>query len=207
VLAERLRERGIRDERVLAAIARLDRAQFVPGASPEEAERDEPLYIGFGQTISQPYIVAYMTEVLAPHPGERILEIGTGSGYQAAVLAELGAEVYSVELVHELAEPTRERLRRMGYRQIHLCEGDGSKGWPEEAPFDGIVLTAAPEKIPEALLWQLRPGGRLLAPIGPQEDLQYLVLVRRDPQTGESAVERLLSVRFVPLTRPSSPTE
>ncbi len=205
MLAERLRERGIRDERVLAALARLDRAQFVPGVAPEEAQRDEPLQIGFGQTISQPFIVAYMTEVLALRPGERVLEIGTGSGYQAAVFAELGAEVYTVEVVHPLALATRERLERMGYRRIHLREGDGSKGWPEEAPFDAIVLTAAPEKIPEPLLWQLKPGGRLLAPIGPQEDLQYLVLVRRDPETGESAVERLLSVRFVPLTHPAAP--
>jgi protein-L-isoaspartate(D-aspartate) O-methyltransferase len=202
-----LRERGIRDERVLAAIARLDRAQFVPGVTLEEAQRDEPLQIGFGQTISQPFIVAYMTEVLAPRAGERLLEIGTGSGYQTAVLVEMGAEVYSIEVIHELASATRERLDRMGYRQIHLREGDGSKGWPEEAPFDGIILTAAPEKIPEPLLWQLKPGGRLLAPIGAQEDLQYLVLVRRNPETGESAVERLLSVRFVPLIHPVSPAE
>jgi protein-L-isoaspartate(D-aspartate) O-methyltransferase len=205
VLASRLRARGIRDERVLAAIARLEREQFVPGISAEEAQRDEPLHIGFGQTISQPYIVAYMTEVLALRAGERILEIGAGSGYQAAVFAELGAEVYTIEVVHELAQATRERLGRLGYRQIHLREGDGSKGWPEEAPFDAIVLTAAPEKIPEPLLWQLKPGGRLLAPVGPQEDLQYLVLVRRDPETGEAAVERLLSVRFVPLTHPAAP--
>jgi protein-L-isoaspartate(D-aspartate) O-methyltransferase len=200
-LAQALSVRGIRDDRVLQVIASLDRSQFVPEPLRDEARGDYPLPIGHGQTISQPYIVAYMSQVLGVRPGERILEIGTGSGYQAAVLAELGAEVFSIEILSALAESSRERLERLGYaRRIHLRHGDGHRGWPEEAPFDAIILTAAPDRIPDALLWQLKPGGRLLAPVGSTGEPQELVVVRKDATTGETRVERLLSVRFVPMT-------
>lgn len=199
LLARQLEERGIRDERVLRAIATLDRSAFVPSDQASEASGDYPLPIGYGQTISQPYIVAYMSEVLQPKVGERILEIGTGSGYQAAVLSLLGADVYSVEIVPALARSVATRLPALGFGNVHLRYGDGREGWPEAAPFDAILLTAAPEQIPEALLWQLKPGGRLLAPVGGQNANQHLVMVRR-AEDGTTAVEKLLPVRFVPLT-------
>jgi len=202
LLARNLAQHGIRDERVLRAIASLERARFVPEEAAAGAARDQPLAIGFGQTISQPFIVAYMTEVLAPAPGERILEIGTGSGYQAAVLARLGAEVFSIEIIPQLARAARERLSALGLGSIHLRQGDGRGGWPEEAPFDGIILTAAAERMPETLLWQLRPGGRLVAPIGAPRDPQSLVVVRKGEE-GSGEVRQLLPVRFVPLTSSS----
>lgn len=198
-LARELSRRGITDQRVLDAIASLDRSQFVPASERVIATSDQPLPIGYGQTISQPYIVGFMSQALGVKPGERILEIGTGSGYQAAVLAKMGAEVYSIEIVPDLAAQARERLEKLGLERIHLREGDGSRGWPEAAPFDAIVLTAAPKRVPPDLLSQVRVGGRLLAPVGEREDLQELVLVRRAADGG--AVERLLSVRFVPMTR------
>jgi len=202
-LARELSARGITDQRVLEAIASLDRRLFVPSKERLLATMDQPLPIGHGQTISQPYVVAFMSQALAIQPGERVLEIGTGSGYQAAVLALLGADLYSIEIVPELAAQARERLRQIGLEQIHLRQGDGSSGWKEAAPFDAIVLTAAPPRVPEALLEQLRPGGRLLAPVGSQEGVQHLVMVRRTPEGG--AVERLLAVRFVPMTRGAPP--
>ncbi|HEY8212326.1 MAG TPA: protein-L-isoaspartate(D-aspartate) O-methyltransferase [Myxococcaceae bacterium] len=199
-LARELSLRGINDRRVLDAIRSLDRSQFVPASERARATADQPLPIGHGQTISQPYIVGFMSQALQVQPGERILEIGTGSGYQAAVLARLGADVYSVEIVPQLAAQAKERLQELGLLdRIHLRQGDGTPGWKEAAPFDAIVLTAAPPRIPEALLDQVRVGGRLLAPVGEQEDLQQLVLVRRT--TAGGAVERLLSVRFVPMIR------
>jgi protein-L-isoaspartate(D-aspartate) O-methyltransferase len=198
-LARELSRRGITDQRVLDAIASLDRSQFVPAAERVAATSDQPLPIGYGQTISQPYIVGFMSQALGVEPGARILEIGTGSGYQAAVLSRMGAEVYSVEILPELAAQARERLQRLGLERIHLRQGDGSRGWPEAAPFDAVVLTAAPKQVPQDLLGQVRVGGRLLAPVGEREELQQLVLVRRTADGG--AVERLLSVRFVPMTR------
>jgi len=198
-LARELSRRGISDRRVLEAIASLDRSQFVPATERGNATSDQPLPIGHGQTISQPYIVGFMSQALDVQPGERILEIGTGSGYQAAVLAKMGADVYSVEIVPELAAQARERLQQLGLERINLKHGDGAHGWPEAAPFDAIVLTAAPKHVPQDLLAQVRVGGRLLAPVGEREELQQLVLVRRTADGG--AVERLLSVRFVPLTR------
>jgi protein-L-isoaspartate(D-aspartate) O-methyltransferase len=198
-LARELSRRGVTDQRVLEAIASLDRSQFVPAAERANATSDQPLPIGHGQTISQPYIVGFMSQALGVTPGERILEIGTGSGYQAAVLAKMGADVYSIEIVPELAAEARERLQQLGLERIHLRQGDGSRGWPEAAPFDAVILTAAPRAIPPDLLAQVRVGGRLLAPVGEREDLQQLVLVRRTADGG--AVERLLSVRFVPMTR------
>jgi len=198
-LARELSLRGITDRRVLEAIASLDRRLFVPPSERAQASSDQPLPIGHGQTISQPYIVAFMSQALQVQPGERILEIGTGSGYQAAVLARLGAEVYSIEIIPELAAEAKERLQQLGLERIHLRQGDGSTGWKDAAPFDAIILTAAPPRVPEALLEQLRLHGRLLAPVGEREEMQQLVLVRRTTDGG--AVERLLSVRFVPMTR------
>ena len=198
-LARELSGRGITDRRVLEAMASLDRQRFVPASERALATSDQPLPIGHGQTISQPYIVGFMSQALQVQPGERILEIGTGSGYQAAVLARMGAEVYSIEIVPELAAQARERLAELGLEGIHLRQGDGTLGWKEAAPFDAMVLTAAPPRVPETLLEQVRVGGRLLAPVGDRDDLQQLILVRRTPEGG--AVERLLSVRFVPMTR------
>jgi protein-L-isoaspartate(D-aspartate) O-methyltransferase len=179
-------------------MAKLDRWRFVPEALGEEAGTDTALPIGCGQTISQPYVVAYMTQALEVKRGMRVLEVGTGSGYQAAVLLEMGAEVYSVEWVPELAEQARALLEGLGYGapRLHLRCGDGREGWPEAAPFGGIVVTAAAETVPPALLSQLGLKGRLIAPVG-TEDQQQLVLLRRDEEGLTS--EWLLPVRFVPL--------
>jgi protein-L-isoaspartate(D-aspartate) O-methyltransferase len=198
-LAELLRARGIEDDRVLGAIASLRRADFVPEASPEESTSDNPIPIGFGQTISQPYIVAFMSQALKLQGSERVLEIGTGSGYQTAVLARLCAEVYSIEIVPELARAARERLERLKITNVHLKEGDGYGGWPEAAPFQGILLTAAPAELPDALLAQLAPMGRLVAPVGALPDAQELLLVERQLSNGGIHIESLLPVRFVPM--------
>jgi len=199
-LAEALSQNGISDERVLEAIRGLSRADFVPESLRASATQDSPLPIGHGQTISQPFIVAYMTQALALQPGERVLEIGTGSGYQAAVLARMGVEVYTVEVLPELARSARERLERLGLGHIHFRLGDGTAGWPEAAPFDAILGTAAPEELPPALYHQLRPGGRLLVPVGPQKGHQELIRVTRPPRGQVPEVEKLLAVRFVPMT-------
>jgi protein-L-isoaspartate(D-aspartate) O-methyltransferase len=205
-LAEQLRRQGIRDGRVLEAIRRLERAEFVPEAVKEAAGRDSPLPIGHGQSISQPFIVAFMTQVLNPRPGERVLEVGTGSGYQAAVLAQLCEEVFTVEILPELAGPAGERLKRLGFRNVHYRTGDGTAGWPEAAPFDAIIGTAAPERMPPALYEQLRPGGRLVLPVGPREEAQELILVVKPVRAGEAPrVEKLMGVRFVPMTSASPP--
>lgn len=199
-LADLLRARGIEDERVLSAIASLSRADFVPEVSRAESISDNPIPIGFGQTISQPYIVAFMSQALQLEGDERVLEIGTGSGYQTAVLARLCAEVYSIEIVAELAREARERLERLQITNVHLKEGDGSGGWPEAAPFQGILLTAAPRQLPDALLAQLGPMGRLVAPVGALPDAQELLLVERQLSNGGIHIESLLPVRFVPMT-------
>lgn len=198
-LADNLASRGIRDPRVLAAIASLDRSHFVPTNLASEAGGDYPLPIGYGQTISQPFVVAFMSEALGLRGEERVLEIGTGSGYQTAVLARLCAEVYSIEIVPELAASAERALSALGFPNIFLRHGNGYAGWPEAAPFDAIILTAAPREIPDTLMAQLRPGGRLIAPVGGMEDAQDLVLVRKGNE-GESRMERLLPVRFVPMT-------
>jgi protein-L-isoaspartate(D-aspartate) O-methyltransferase len=183
------------DERVLAAMAAVPREAFVPDESRAEAYGDYPLSIGFGQTISQPYIVAWMTQALGVGPGMRVLEIGTGCGYQTAILAELGADVYSVEVVAELARQAQDTLIRLGYGRAHIRNADGYGGWPEAAPFDRIVLTAAPPDVPPALTAQLADGGRLVAPVG--VDDQVIVIVDR---RGESLVRRAtIPVRFVPM--------
>jgi len=164
-----------------------------------QAYEDRPLSIGHGQTISQPYIVGFMTEALGLGGGETVLEVGTGSGYQAAVLAEIAARVYTIEIVRSLADSARARLRRLGYPGIEVRHGDGYKGWPEEAPFEVILLTAAPELIPPELVTQLARGGALVAPVGGEDEVQELVLLRKDAG-GDTSTSRLLPVRFVPMT-------
>ncbi|MBM3297982.1 MAG: protein-L-isoaspartate(D-aspartate) O-methyltransferase [Candidatus Aminicenantes bacterium] len=187
--------RGIEDPRLLEILRRLPRHLYVPEDRWEEAYQDEPLAIGEGQTISQPYIVAYMTEVLKLGGGERVLEVGTGSGYQTAVLAEMAAEVFSVELIEKLSRRARETLTGLGYENIRFRVGDGSRGWPECAPYDGIIVTAAAEQVPSALPSQLKDGGRLILPVG--TGAQDLVLIVR---RGEDFLRsELLPVRFVPL--------
>ena len=193
-----LRRHGVRDEAVLAAMAKIRRHEFIPEAfrSRDTAYGDHPAPIGHAQTISQPYIVAYMMEKILPHPGEKILEIGTGSGYQAAVLAELGAGVYSVEIVPELARHARAALSAEGYAGVHVLEGDGRRGWPEAAPFDAVIVTCAPEEVPGALVNQLRSGGRMILPVGPM-GAQRLVILRKRGGAIEQAED--LPVRFVPM--------
>lgn len=196
-MLETLKSYGIKDPEVLRAMGKVRRHVFIPEPFRHECDPygDHPCPIGHGQTISQPYIVAYMTERIAPHPGERILEIGTGSGYQAAILAELGAEVYTIEIIPELAEHARRVLAAEGYSNVHVLTGDGYKGWPEHAPFDAIIVTCAPEEIPEALVEQLKEGGRMILPLG--RGLQRLVIVRK--REGKIQVEHDLPVRFVPM--------
>jgi protein-L-isoaspartate(D-aspartate) O-methyltransferase len=202
-LAAFLRREGIRDERVLGAIAQVPRRMFVPEGARESADADRPLPIGFGQTISQPFVVAYMTERLRLSGAERVLEVGTGSGYQAAILALLAEEVFSVEIVPELAERARQVLvGALGLANVRLRVGDGALGWPEEAPFDRIVVTAAPAEVPPALVAQLAPGGRMILPVGPELDVQMLRVVDKG-RDGANVETDLLPVRFVPLTRPA----
>jgi protein-L-isoaspartate(D-aspartate) O-methyltransferase len=189
-------DRGVRDARVLDALRRVERHRFVPEAARPFAYEDTPLSIGHRQTISQPYVVALMTELARVGPRERVLEVGTGSGYQAAVLALLAREVYSVEIVEPLAREARERLASLGYGNVTVRTGDGYRGWPEKAPFDAILLTAAAPEIPEPLLAQLAPGGRLVAPVG--ESVQQLVVVEKTPKGLERRTVTV--VRFVPMT-------
>lgn len=190
-----IRARGVRDPAVLAAMAKVPRHAFVPEGLRRHAYADEPLPIGQGQTISQPYIVAYMTEALRLKGGESVLEVGTGSGYQTAVLAEIAGTVFTVEIVEKLALRARAALEALGYANIRYRIGDGAAGWPEEAPFDAITVTAAAAKLPAALEDQLAVGGRMILPVG--TDAQELVLVVREPAGLRR--ESLLPVRFVPL--------
>ena len=183
---------------VRAALGKVERHRFVPSGQKELAYQNHPLPIGAGQTISQPYIVALSADLLAPKPGDVVLEVGTGSGYQAAVLAEVVKQVYSIELIESLGRSAAERLAGLGYRNVEVRIGDGYAGWPERAPFDGIVVTAAAPRVPPALLAQLKPGARMVIPVGEAGDVQYLkVLVKRaDGGHDENGV---LPVRFVPL--------
>jgi protein-L-isoaspartate(D-aspartate) O-methyltransferase len=206
-LVRRLIEQGIRDPRVLAAFARVPRRFFVPEDAQSWAEGDHPLEIGFGQTISQPFIVAAMTEALQLEGRERVLEIGTGSGYQTAILGELlrlGATVRTVEIVPELSRRAERTLRELGYDNVEFRVGDGARGWPEAAPYDAILVAAAPGEVPAALLEQLAPDGRLVIPVGPNPDHQELQLWRRLPGSGAFDRKVLMNVRFVPMTRPAS---
>ncbi len=188
--------RGITNPGVIGAMVRVPRERFVPLEQQRSAYDDRPLPIGYRQTISQPYIVAYMTDALRLDPGDRVLEIGTGSGYQAAVLAELAAKVYSIEIVPALAERARDTLTALGYANVDVRLGDGYAGWPDEAPFDAIIVTAAPDHVPQPLIEQLAPGGRMIIPVG--QDRQSLTLITR---TAEGVTqERMLRVLFVPMT-------
>ena len=187
------------DPRVSEALARVPRERFVPADLAARAYDNRPLPIGHGQTISQPLIVAVMTHLLRLRPDARVLEVGTGSGYQTAILAELAKEVVTIEVVEELAAEARRRLEALGYRNIEYRVGDGAAGCPERAPFDGIIVTAAGPEIPPALIEQLAPGGRLVIPIGPDPLSQHLVLVEKDAQ-GQVSRRRLFPVAFVPLT-------
>lgn len=199
MIEDQIIARGVTQERLLAALRAVPRDRFVPPEYRKEAYADHPLPIGHGQTISQPFIVAFMTEAVNIQPGARVLEIGTGSGYQAAVLAALGARVFTIEIVPALAERAAATLKELGYDQVQVRAGDGYRGWPEEAPFDAIVVTAAPDEIPPALIEQLAEGGRLVIPVGPQSTGQELRLVTK---TGGKIRQRtLLPVRFVPFTR------
>jgi protein-L-isoaspartate(D-aspartate) O-methyltransferase len=198
MVEQQLKPRGIKDERLLAAMARVPREEFVPADARVEAYEDGPLPIGFDQTISQPYIVAFMTEQLRLRQSDRLLEIGSGSGYQAAVLAELVADVYTIEIVESLAKTAEATLQRLGYKNVHLKIGDGYQGWPEEAPFDAIIVTCAPDKVPQPLVDQLKDGGRMVIPVGERFAQQLYLLEKKNGQLKESAT---LPVRFVPMVR------
>lgn len=187
------------DARVMAAMAEVPRHRFVPPREVGLAYANRPLPIGHGQTISQPYIVALMTDLLGLKPGGKVLEIGTGSGYQAAVLAHLGAQTYSIEIIPALAEQGRENLIAAGYRQVQLRTGDGYYGWPEAAPFDAIIVTAAASHVPPPLVQQLKPGGRMVIPVGTAFLTQHLLLVVKQAD-GSVTTRQILPVRFVPLT-------
>jgi protein-L-isoaspartate(D-aspartate) O-methyltransferase len=189
--------------RVMAAMERVPRHEFVPASHAAAAYANTPLPIGHGQTISQPYVVALMTELAAPAADEAVLEVGTGCGYQTAVLAELSGRVYSVEVVPELAQRARDRLARLGYENVEVRTGDGWEGWPEHAPFDAIVVTAAADEVPPPLLDQLAPGGRLVIPVGSGFFGQELTVIERDAEGG-LATRRVLPVRFVPLMHASA---
>jgi protein-L-isoaspartate(D-aspartate) O-methyltransferase len=203
MVREQIAARGLTDGRVLAALARVPRHEFVPAGQRAQAYADGPLPIGHGQTISQPYIVAFMTAALDPRPGDRVLEIGTGSGYQAAVLSGLVAEVYSMELVEPLARRAEADLRRLGYANVRVRAGDGYRGWPEAAPFDAIMVTCAPEQVPQALVDQLKIGGRMMIPVGPASGAQELYLLRKRP--GGLETKAVLPVRFVPMVAKDLP--
>jgi protein-L-isoaspartate(D-aspartate) O-methyltransferase len=200
LVAEHLVPQGIGDSLTLAAMRTVPRHEFVPEDQRTRAYADTPLPIGHQQTISQPVVVAFMTQVIRPRPGLRVLEVGTGSGYQAAVLAATGARVWTIEIFRVLADEARARLRRLGYRDVQVRHGDGYAGWPEAAPFDAVVVTAGADSIPSSLIAQLAPGGRLVMPVGDPWASQRLVLLEKDA-AGRIASRDLLPVRFVPLLR------
>jgi len=188
--------RGIKDQRVLAAMAKVPREEFLAPESRTASYEDRPLAIGYAQTISQPYMVAFMTEQLRLKPSDRVLEVGTGSGYQAAILAELVSEVYSIEIVEPLAKNAEATLQRLGYKNVHLKIGDGYKGWPETSPFDAIIVTCAPDKVPQPLVDQLKDGGRMIIPVGDRFAQELYLLEKKNGQLKESVT---LPVRFVPM--------
>ena len=198
MVEQQLKPRGIKDEHVLAAMAKVPREEFVPADVRRSAYEDGPLPIGYDQTISQPYVVAFMTEQLRPKRSDRVLEIGSGSGYQAAILGELVAEVFTVEIVAALAKSAEATLQRLGYNNVHIKAGDGYKGWPEEAPFDAVIVTCAPEKVPQPLVDQLKDGGRMVIPVGERFAQQLYLLEKKNGQLKESVT---LPVRFVPMLR------
>jgi protein-L-isoaspartate(D-aspartate) O-methyltransferase len=199
MVERQIRQRGVADTRVLTAMETIPRDRFVPPGARSQAYDDVPLAIGFGQTISQPYIVAYMTEVLDVRDSHRVLEIGTGSAYQAAVLGTLAREVWTIEIVPELAASASELLRDLALNNVHVRLGDGYSGWPEQAPFDRIMVTAAPDEIPAPLIQQLAVGGRLVIPVGSQGGPQWMTIVEKS--SNGLVQNRTIPVQFVPLTR------
>ncbi len=205
-IAAMARETGVETGRprfrdaVMAAMGKVPRHRFVPFLQQIFAYDNRPLPIGEGQTISQPYIVALMTDLLDPKAGDTVLEVGTGSGYQAAVLAELVAKVYTIEIVEPLGKQAKRLLGELGYRNVEVRIGDGYGGWPEAAPFDSIIVTAAPAEVPRPLIDQLKPGGRMVIPVGGSSGVQQLLLLEKRPD-GTATTKRTLPVRFVPLTR------
>lgn len=201
MVSRQIAARGIDDRRVLDAMRKVPRHRFVPVAERKHAYMDGPLPIGQGQTISQPYIVALMTQLARPRPGDRALEVGTGSGYQAAVLAEVVSHVYTVELEESLAQSASALLRDLQYKNITVRTGDGYAGWPQHAPFDIILVTAAPDHVPQPLIDQLKAGGRMVVPVGPTFASQELLLIEKDGE-GRVASRTISAVRFVPLRRP-----
>ena len=201
MVREQIAGRGIRDRRVIEAMRHVPRHSFIPAAERARAYDDGPVPIGQGQTISQPYIVALMTELVRPQPGDRVLEVGTGSGYQAAVLARLVKHVYTIELEETLARSATAVLRELQFENITVRTGDGYGGWPEHAPFDIVIVTAAPEHIPQPLIDQLKPGGRLIVPVGPRFSVQQLKLLEKDAG-GAIKTTEVSPVMFVPLRRP-----
>ena len=201
MVREQLEARDITDTLVLEVMRLVPRHEFVPKEYRPWAYNDRALPIGEGQTISQPYIVAYMTQTLGVQAGERVLEIGTGSGYQAAILSELGGEVYTIEIVETLGEEAKKRLKRLKYKNVNVRIGDGYNGWPEAAPFDAIMVTAGAEELPETLMEQLAEGGRMVIPIGPHGGVRQLTLITRS--NGKFKSEKLMAVRFVPFIRQS----
>lgn len=200
MVKNQIKARGINDPKVLEAMETVQRHQFVPEKFQKYSYRDEPLPIGFDQTISQPYIVAYMTELLDLDKNDVVLEIGTGSGYQAAVISLLAKRVYTVEIINELGLEARNRLQKLGYENVEVMIGDGYNGWPDHAPYDAIIVTAAPENIPPELINQLKKGGILVIPTGEIETGQILKLITKDDD-GQITIKDALHVRFVPLTR------
>jgi len=199
MVRSQIKERGVQHGPTLAALAKVPRHKFVPPRMASHAYEDRPLPIGYGQTISQPYIVGYMTEALQPEPDFKVLEIGTGSGYQAAILAEIVDAVYTIEIIGELADSAKKRLQEMGYDNITVIKGDGYYGWEKTAPFDAIIVTAAAEFIPPPLIDQLKNGGKMIIPVGSPFGVQWLMLVTKAGDTVTTS--RLTPVRFVPLTR------
>ncbi|RYD48630.1 MAG: protein-L-isoaspartate(D-aspartate) O-methyltransferase, partial [Verrucomicrobiaceae bacterium] len=198
MVAEQIERRGVKDPRVLEAMRKVPRHEFVPEEGRLEAYDDRPLPIGHGQTISQPYIVALMTEALGLKGTEKVLEVGTGSGYQAAVLSGLAKEVFTIEIVEPLGKQSAEVLKRLGYKNVTARIGDGYRGWREEAPFDAIIVTCAPDAVPEPLVHQLAEGGRMIIPVGPEGKAQQLVLLKK--RHGKLHQQEILPVRFVPMT-------
>ncbi len=197
---DQIERRGVKDPLVLEAMNSVPRHLFVPANQQKKAYNDYPLPIGYGQTISQPYIVAYMTELLRMKPGDKILEIGTGSGYQAAVLAHITDQVYTVEIIRELAERTMKLVEELGYRdRVHIKVADGYYGWEEYAPYDGIIVTAAAGHVPPSLIEQLKPGGRIVIPVGAVYQVQTLMVITKTEE-GEIKTRSMLPVRFVPMT-------
>jgi len=201
MVREQIAMRGVTDERVLKAMRKVPREQFVPEEVRGESYSDGPLPIGYDQTISQPFVVAFMTEKLGLRPADRVLEIGTGSGYQAAILAELAAKVYTIEIVEPLGKRAAQTLQRLGYKNVQVKIGDGYQGWPEYAPFDAVIVTCAPNHVPQPLVEQIKEGGRIIIPVGPAGDQTLYLLEKKN---GRLEQRNVLPVSFVPMTGEAS---